>query len=128
MKFDSAEKKIVKDFIKHYNAFQIDKMMDLFTDDCIFENVTNSSETVKCIGKKELKDFASTSGIIFKERKQTPINWIIEKDKIAVETDFEGTLALDLPDGNKTGDVIKLRGVSIYELENQKIKRLVDFS
>lgn len=127
MKAYSVEKKIVSDYLKYYSSFEVDKMVDLFSEDCIFENITNSMETIECKGKQELHDYTSTASMIFKQRKKTAINWVIEKNKIAVEVDFIGTLAIGLKDGHQAGDVIKMRGASIFEFENNKIKRLVDF-
>lgn len=121
-------KQIVLEFIKHYNSFDIDLMIDLFIDDCIFENISNSMGFVECHGKKEIRDIASHARKLFKNRKQTVNNWVIGKDKVAIEIDFEGTLAVDLPNGLKAGNALKLKGVSIYEFEKGKIKRLVDFS
>lgn len=122
--------KIVRTFIKHYNSFDVDKMCDLFTDDCIFENVNNSTGTIKCSGKNELKNMALQASNYFKTRKQTITNLILDKDKnkIAVEIDYEAILACDFPNGSKKGDLLRLKGISIYEFEGNKIKRLVDFS
>ncbi len=55
-------------------------------------------------------------------------NWIIGKNKIAVEIDYEATLAQDLPSGAKKGTRLKLKGISIFEFQSGKIKRLIDFS
>jgi steroid delta-isomerase-like uncharacterized protein len=120
--------KIVEKYIQHYNAMEIDKMIDLFTEDCIFENVSNSIKPTCTHGKEELKNIAAQSCQIFKERKQTVTNWIVGKGKIAIEIDYTATLAVDMPNGLKAGNQLQLKGVSIFEFVNNKIKRLVDFS
>ncbi len=121
-------KKLVVEFIQYYNSFEIDKMMNLFTDDCIFENISNSSGSIRCHGKQELRSVASQSVMLFNDRKQTVTNWVLGKDKIAVEIDYVATLATNLPNGLKAGDLLRLKGVSIYEFKDKKIKRLIDFS
>ena len=121
-------KHIVEEFIQHYNALDVDKMLSLFTEDCIFENVSNSHGSMICHGKSELRTIATEALTLFKNRKQTITNWVIANDKIAVEIDYAATLAIDLPNGLKAGSPLNLKGVSIYEFEGNKIKRLVDFS
>lgn len=121
-------KMVVEEFIKYYNSFEIEKMLDLFTEDCIFENISNATGSIRTEGKQELRNIASQASKIFKKRQQTVTNWVLGKDKICIEIDYEGTLAADLPNGLKTGDTLKVKGVSIYEFENGKIKRLADFS
>lgn len=113
-------KQIVEAFIGYYNALDIENMLHLFTENCTFENVSNSSESISCYGKEELHKIASQALPLFKNRKQTITNWVIGNDKIAVEIDYIATLA--------TGSQLTLKGVSIYEFEGEKIKRLVDFS
>lgn len=124
----SVEKNTVESFIKFYNAFQIDEMGDLLTDDCLFQNISNSSGSIECRGKEEFLKLATQSALLFKERKQTITNWVIGENKIAVELDYAATLAHDLPKGLKKGERLQLKCVSIYEFESGKIKRLVDFS
>ncbi len=123
-----AEQKIVESYINFYNTFQIDEMADLFTEDWLFQNISNSSGSIECRGKEELLKLATQSALLFKERKQIITNWVIGEHKIAVEIDYIATLAHDLPNGLKKGDRLELKGVCIYEFEAGKIKRLADFS
>lgn len=119
---------IVEEFIEYYNAFDIDNMLLLFAEDCIFENISNSSGSISCYGKQELCQIATQALDLFKTRKQTVTNWVLGINKIAVEIIYEATLATDMPNGLKAGDLLNLKGVSVYEFEEGKIKRLVDFS
>lgn len=123
-----AERKIVESYIHFYNSFQIDEMADLFTEDCLFQNISNASGSIECRGKEELLKLATKSALLFKERKLVVTNWVIGENKIAVEIDYIATLAHDLPNGLKQGERLELKGVSIYEFEAGKIKRLADFS
>ena len=47
---------------------------------------------------------------------------------VAVEIGYVARLAVDLPNGFKAGEEIKLKGVSVFEFRDKKIIRLVDFS
>lgn len=121
-------KDIVERYIKFYNAFQISEMVELFTDDCIFQNVSNSSGIITTVGKDELQKLAKQNLALFSKKEQIVTNWVIGENKIAVEIDFTAELACDFPNGMKKGDTLQLKGVSIYEFKSDKIKRLVDFS
>ena len=121
-------RQIVEQYLEYYNSFLIDKMLDLFTEDCVFQNISNTSDTMTCIGKDELKALASQTRSIFQTRQQTATNWIIAPEKIAIEINFTAVFATDLPNGVKQGQQYSLQGVSIYEFEGEKIKRLVDYS
>ena len=125
---ENKERHIVESFIKFYNAFQIPEMVELFADDCVFENISNSSGSLKCHGKEELLKLAKGCASYFQERKLTTTNWIFAKDKVVVEIEYTSILAQDFPNGLKKGDTFKLKGVSVYEFENSKIKRLADYS
>jgi len=124
----NLEKRIVENFIEFYNSFQIDEMGDLFAEDCLFQNISNSSGSIECKGKEEFLKLATKSALLFKERKQVITNWIIGDHKIAVEIEYQAILAHDIPSGLKRGEKLELKGVSIYEFEMGKIRRLVDFS
>lgn len=119
---------LIEKFIEFYNAFEVSKMVDLFSENCIFQNISNSNGQVECHGKEELFKMAMQSAKIFSERRQTVTNWIIGQDKIAVEIDYYAKLAIDLSNSLKKGDILNLKGISIYEFEGEKIKRLADFS
>lgn len=120
-------KDLVQRFIDLYNSFEIKQMIDLFTEDCIFQNISQANGTLECHSKKELLKMAIQSAQIFSERKQTVTNWIAGTDKVAVEIEYAAILAQDLPNGLKRGDSLKLKGVSVYEFADGKIKRLADF-
>jgi steroid delta-isomerase-like uncharacterized protein len=122
------EEKVVEKFIEYYNSFQVDEMGELFTDDCLFQNISNTSRSVECRGKEDFLKLATQSALLFKERKQTITNWSIGDHKIAVELDYQAILAHDMPNGLKRGETLELKGISIYEFESGKIKRLIDFS
>lgn len=121
-------KQLVDQYTLHHNAFHVKELVDLFTDDCVFQNMTNTAGVVECQGKAELTSMTEQSKGFFKTRHQAIKNWIIGENSIAIETEFTGVLACDLENGFKTGDTLTIQGVSIFEFENGKIKRLTDYS
>ncbi len=112
-------KETVEKYIEAYNAFHIDEMLSLFTDDCEFENFSNASGSIKCNGKNELFELALKGKEFFKTRRQAVTNWVIGNDQIAIEISYEAALV--------NGETLKLKGVSFYEFNNGKIKRLIDY-
>ena len=124
----SINKEIIEQYIQFYNTFQIEEMVNLFSEDCAFENVSGAKVTYSSKGKQELLELSKKSAKYFKERKQEVTNWILSEDKAAVEINYTAVMAIDLPNGTKKGTTLKLRGASIYEFKEGKIKRLVDIS
>ena len=125
---EAALRDAISKYIECYNSFYIDEMIDLFEENCIFQNVSNSSGTVECKGKEPLRSFAKQNASMFQERQQIITNWIVSNNKVAVEVDFSAKMACDFPTGLKKGDHIECKGMSVFEFESGKIKRLVDFS
>lgn len=62
---------LVRKFIEFYNSFEIKKMVNLFSENCIFQNISNLNGFVECRGKDELYKMANQSAIFFlKDAKQ----------------------------------------------------------
>lgn len=120
--------KIIREYVKHYNEFNIDGMLDLMTDDVCFENIMNGETDVKTTNIAELEQIAGISLNIFSERTQTIKSIKIEGDSYVVEIDYYGKIAENLPNGLKQGDEIRLSGKSIYKFRDGKICSLTDIS
>ena len=80
-----------------------------------------------CQGKEQIKTLAENSIKLFTSRNVDVKNWIIGDDKAAVEFIYNATIANDLPNGLKAGQQLQVRGMSVYEFQGDKIKRLMDF-
>ncbi|MGE4318774.1 MAG: nuclear transport factor 2 family protein [Deferribacterales bacterium] len=119
---------IVKRFISCYNEFDLDGMLDLLTDDIVFENIIGGSTDVKTSGIAEFENLAGTSLNLFDERKQTITAMTDDGGGINVEIDFYGKIAEDLPNGLEKGDELKLKGRSEYKLKDGKICSITDIS
>lgn len=120
--------KIIREYVKHYNEFNLDGMLGLMTDDVCFENIMNGETDVKTTNIAELEQIAGISLNIFSERQQTIKSITIKGDSYVVEIDYYGRIADDLPNGLKQGDEIKLSGKSIYKFRDGKICSLTDIS
>ncbi|MBN8828766.1 MAG: nuclear transport factor 2 family protein [Sphingobacteriia bacterium] len=124
---------IINQYINAYNSFNIDGMLILFAENCIFETVTNSDKPVKVTGKNNLKELATTSAKYFEVREQIIRNYIISENKACIEVEFRGKLAseysLKIQGSNKNGGKVQLLGVSIFEFNSKnEIVILRDYS
>lgn len=118
----------IRNYIKSYNAKDISSMVALFTKDCIFENVSNNQDDLITHGQDALLKLAEKSINLFSHREQKIERLNVGENHAVAEILFIGTLSIDINDNLKQGQVLKLKGVSIFEFEDNKISRLVDFS
>ncbi len=119
---------VVKSYISAYNRKDVDAMIACLTDDVRFENVSNSGPSLVTISKAAFADLARQSAEAFHEREQSVRRTILGDEAVAVEIDYRAKLAADLPNGMKAGDVLQLRGVSLFKLRDGRIAEIVDFS
>ncbi len=122
------QKEIIENYIKSYNDFDIAGMTKNLSDAVVFENVSNGKVELRTEGITEFKKQAESAKKYFTQRKQTIESWEFNNAKVTVEIDYKATLAIDLPNGLKTGDTLELKGVSEFEFENGKIKSITDKS
>ncbi|WP_409177742.1 hypothetical protein [Brevibacillus fortis] len=53
---------------------------------------------------------------------------IVMDNKVEVQIDYEGMLAIDLPNGFKAGDTIQLKGKSLFMMKEEKVSLIEDYS
>jgi hypothetical protein len=124
----NLQEALVHQYIAAYNDFNIEGMVELFTQDCIFENITNTSGNMTTKGIDEFKELALAATDLFSSRQQLVKNLYVGSDHAVAEISYTGILKIDLPSGQKTGETIALNAVSIFEFGDGKITRLVDYS
>lgn len=118
---------IIENYIDAFNNYDIDKLVNQFTETGVYEVASNLTEPVICHGKEKIRELTTNTRAIFTSRTQQVTNWIINENKAAIEFNYVAIVTNDLPNGLKAGQKLALRGISIYEFENGKIKRLMDF-
>ena len=122
------QKDIIENYIKSYNDFDIAGMTKNLSKDVVFENVSNGNVELRTEGILEFKKQAESAKHYFSRRTQTIEFWEFDKSKVSVKIDYKATLAIDLPNGMKTGDTLELKGASEFTFENGKIKSITDKS
>lgn len=119
---------IIARYIASYNARDIDGMIDCVTDDVVFENISNSGQSMRLDGKDMMRQVADLSGNAFSYRRQRLVNVVTGSGKAAAEIEFEGKAAVDLPNGVRAGETVKIRGASFFEFRGNLLCRIADYS
>ncbi|KCZ60037.1 MULTISPECIES: nuclear transport factor 2 family protein [Hyphomonas] len=119
---------IIARYIASYNARDIDGMIDCVTDDVVFENISNSGQSMRLDGKDMMRQVADLSGNAFSYRRQRLVNVVTGAGKAAAEIEFEGKAAVDLPNGVRAGETVKIRGASFFEFRGNLLCRIADYS
>jgi len=121
-------KDVIDRYIGCYNSRDIDGMLACVTDDVIFENISNTGQSMKFEGRSAMAEIAHLSGNAFTYRRQKILNLIEDGIKASAEVAFEAKAAVDLPTGAKAGEMVHLKGASFFELRNGLLCRIADYS
>lgn len=122
------QKQIIENYIRSYNDFDLTGMTKDLHDDVIFENISNGNVDLKTEGIEEFKKQGESAKQYFKERQQTIDSWRFNDQKVIVDIDYEAVLAIDLPNGMKSGDTLKLKGQSEFLFKGDRIIEIKDKS
>jgi hypothetical protein len=121
-------KRIIDDYIRSYNSFDIDGMLLHMHKDVSFKHISNDQVSMSTQGISELRAAAEQAKAVFKYRRQTVTNYQFIGNTARIEIEYEGELASNLPNGPKAGDVMKLKGRSEFAFKDGLIIRLTDIS
>jgi ketosteroid isomerase-like protein len=118
----------IRRYIANYNDRDIDAMLACVTDDVVFENISNAGQSMRLDGKLMMRQVAEVSGNAFSYRRQRLINIVTGNGKAAAEIEFEGRAAVDLPNGVRAGETVRVRGASFFEFRGPLLCRIADYS
>lgn len=118
----------IRRYIASYNDRDIDAMLACVTDDVVFENISNAGQSMRLDGKVMMRQVAEVSGNAFSYRRQRLINIVTGTGKAAAEIEFEGRAAVDLPNGVRAGETVRVRGASFFEFRGALLCRIADYS
>ena len=122
------KKEAIENYIKAYNNFDVEAMIKDLHDNVVFQNVSNGEVDLTTEGIELFQVQANSAKSFFSERKQSIEAWTFEGDCVKIEISYFGILAIDLPNGMKSGDTLQLAGHSEFQFEGEKIVRIVDES
>ncbi len=125
---DDDKRPLIEKYLDAYNVFDIDGMMSVIHSDIAFKNVSGGEVNASASGADEFRKLAEQSKGMFSKRKQTITNYESKNDQAFIGIDYEGVLAVDLPNGMKVGETLRLTGRSEFAFRDGKIYRITDIS
>ncbi|MGZ7208905.1 MAG: nuclear transport factor 2 family protein [Methanobacterium sp.] len=121
-------KKIVDQYYKSYNEFNIDGMIKNIHEDMVFKNIVNGEVNFELKGKETFKKQIEEAFALFKNRKMKIVKQKFGDDIVENKIDFKGVLAVDIPDQFKKYDLIKVQSKVIFKFKNGKIISIEDIN
>ncbi|MBT30762.1 MAG: hypothetical protein CMO01_13975 [Thalassobius sp.] len=123
-----TKKEMIENYIQGYNSFDVKVMLRDLHHDVVFKNIANGEVTLETEGFEAFKNQAEHTKSFFTEREQKILSFDEKEDSIEIAIDYTGKLAIDLPEGFKTGDTLNLKGKSIFNFKDDKIIEIQDIS
>ena len=120
----SGAERILDDWAAAWSSREPDKVLSLFTDNCVYEDVTFGAVNR---GKKELRAFAEGVFAGIPDFKIELTAWHLADTWGGMEWAMSGTHNGDFPGMPATGKRFSTRGVTILELQAGKIRRNSDY-
>jgi hypothetical protein len=125
---NELREKIIDNYIKAYNNFDVDSMLANVDESISFENISNGETNMTLAGIAAFKEQALQAAMLFKNRQQTVTAIEHSTDHIEVNIAYHAVLAIDLPNGMNAGDELNLTGKSIFKFDGDKIISITDIS
>lgn len=119
---------IIQNYIKAYNNFDVQGMINNLHEDVIFKNILNGEVNLTTNGKLAFQEQALQATQYFKTRQQSITNIVFTNEIAKISIDYRGIIAFDLPNGWKEDDKIELQGKSIFRFTDDKIIEITDIS
>lgn len=119
---------LIERYIDAYNRMDVPGMLTLLHQHIAFENVSNTAGITATSGLSAFDALARQSTAVFRSRRQVIRSLTLGDRTAAAEIEYEGVLAVDLPNGLRAGDTLSLRGVTIFAFSDGKISRISDYS
>lgn len=118
---------IIRSYIDAYNRKDVAALVECVTDTVIFENISNTGQSLRIEGRSAFADLAMQGASMFTARHQTVRTAVVDGGQVALEVDWTGVPAIDLGP-IKAGNEFALRGASFLTIADGKLCRIVDIS
>ncbi len=126
---NSQKEQIIRNYIGAYNAKDVNAMLENLADELVFENSSNGEITMRLEGLDAFRQQAEQAKALFTERKQTITGFQHnDNNQTEIAISYKATLATDLSNGMKKGDVLELSGKSVFTFSGNKVVKLEDFA
>lgn len=123
-----ARETIITNYIAGYNSFDINKMLADVSHNVVFENISQGETTMRLEGLGAFRQQAEQAKALFTQREQCITSFDHDNNATEIGISYKATLAMDLPNGMKKGDVLELKGKSVFRFADHKITAITDIS
>lgn len=128
MSDDEIRKKIIENYIESYNDFDVENMLKDLDENIVFRNIANGEVNLTTKGIAEFKAQAERAKNLFSRREQKITGLKFGADGVEAEIFYNATIAVDFPNGLKSGSRIELGGKSVFRFAGDKITEIEDVS
>jgi ketosteroid isomerase-like protein len=125
---DEEKKVLIQSYIDAYNRFDIDAMVALVHPKVVFKHIAGGQVNAEASGVAQFRALADQSKALFSSRRQEVTRTDFAGKKAFIDIFYEAELAVDLPNGMKAGERLKLNGQSQFEFKDGKIYKITDIS
>jgi len=115
-------------YVRAYNALDVDGMLEHLHPEVEFRNISKGEVSLETHGVEEFRDAAQQASAIFSSRRIMPLGYHFGVDTTSLLVEFNGVLAVDLPNGPKAGETLTLPGESIFTFHDGQIIAIEDRS
>jgi len=119
---------LVRRYVDRYNSNDVDGMLECCADDVVFETVTNPGGSIRLSGKDEMREVIEATTRAFRERRHEVVTILVDAQRAAAETVFSGVAAAELGQHVRPGEHVSIRGATMFELRDNKLSRICDYS
>jgi hypothetical protein len=124
----NQQEQIIQAYIDAYNNFDVEQMLKDLDAHIQFQNISNGEITLSISGLTAFREQAEKAKAFFSSRQQIIKNFVHNGNQTEIEIDYNAILAIDLPNGLKKGDVLDLKGKSVFTFSGLKIRAITDIS
>lgn len=121
-------KRITDEYVKSFNEFDVDGMLRNIHRDVVFKNIAGEEVTVELNGRIAFKNQINQPVELFEKREMEIIGQKFGEDMVENHVAFKGVLAVDIPDGPKKHELIKLQYTTIFKFKEGKIISIEDIN
>lgn len=119
---------LVRRYVERYNSNDVDGMLDCCADDVVFETISNPGGSIRLSGKDEMREVIEATTRAFRERRHEVVTILVDGQRAAAETVFSGVAAAELGQHVRPGEHVSIRGATMFELRDNKLSRICDYS
>lgn len=121
-------RELIERYLGAYNRMDVDGMLATMHREVMFENYTAGVLSVRTLGVDELRHLAESSRYLFSARRQLILAYQEVDGTATAQILFDGTFAVDLPNGVRAGQSITMNGRSQFRQRDGLLVYIADYS